>query len=186
MNIIVPFLIFTLAFIIHKYLIYPLELFFLNPKSIEHASFLYLPHAVRIITYYLMGPIVLIPIFLSQCFTFLVFNDAELFDTLSLSTISTLSIFFGFALYDLIKEDKRLNIYKAVDWKKIIIIGFFVSIFNSSLSSLYLLKLNGLENFYVTLNFTYLFGDVLGLVFGMILFILGMKIFARWRNSDSL
>ena len=186
MNIIMPFLIFTLTFIMHKYLIYPLELFFLDPKSIEHASFLYLPHAVRIITYYLMGPIVLIPIFLSQCFTFLVFNDAELFNTLSLSTISTLSIFLGFALYHVMKKDKRFNIDRAVDWKKIIIIGFFVSIFNSSISSLYILKLNSLENFYVTLNFTYLFGDVFGLVFGMILFIFGLKIFARWRNSDSI
>ena len=182
-NIIIPFLIFTITFLLHKFLIYPVEVYIFTDSVVEHASYLYLPHAVRIIAYYVMGPVVLIPIFLSQCFTFILFNNGELFNTVYLSTISTLSIYCGFTLFELIKKDNLFNINKTVDWKKIIIIGFLVSVFNSTLSTLYLNLKKGHDYFYETLNFTYLIGDVLGLVFGMILFILGLKLYGRWRSN---
>lgn len=181
-NILIPFFIFIITFLLHKFIIYPAEVYIFTEEVVEHASYLYLPHAVRIIAYYVLGPIALIPIFLSQCFTFILFNNGELFNTIYLSTISTLSIFFGFGLYELIKKDNLFNIKNTVDWKKIIIIGFLVSIFNSTLSTLYLNLKNGQDYFYKTLNFTYLIGDVLGLVFGMFLFILILKLYSSWRS----
>jgi hypothetical protein len=183
MNFLIPFFAFLTTFIIHKYFITPLEILIFSADLVEHASFLYLPHAVRIISYYLLGPIALIPIFLSQCFTFILFNNGELFNTVYLSTISTLSIYFGFILYELIKKDNLLNIQNAVDWKKIIIIGFLVSVFNSTFSTFYLNLEKSDNYFYETLNFTYLIGDVLGLVFGMILFILSLKFYGGWRSN---
>jgi len=182
-NIIIPFLIFVITFLLHKFIIYPVEVYIFTQEVVEHASYLYLPHAVRIIAYYLLGPIVLIPIFLSQCFTFILFNNGELFNTLYLSSISTLSIYFGFTLYELIKKDNVFNIRNTVDWKKIIIIGFLVSIFNSTLTTIYLNLEEGHDYFYETLNFTYLIGDVLGLVFGMFLFIFVLKFYGRWRSN---
>jgi len=182
-NIIIPFLIFVITFLLHKFIIYPAEVYVFTEEVVEHASYLYLPHAVRIIAYYILGPIALIPIFLSQCFTFILFNNGELFNTVYLSSISTLSIYFGFTSYELIKKENLFNIRNAVDWKKIIIIGFLVSIFNSTLSTLYLNLEKGHDYFYDTLNFTYLIGDVLGLVFGMILFILTLKLYGRWRSN---
>ena len=182
-NIIIPFLIFVITFLLHKFLIYPLEVYIFTEDVVEHASYLYLPHAVRIIAYYVMGPVVLIPIFLSQCFTFILFNNGELFNTVYLSTISTLSIYCGFTLYEMIKKDNLFNIDKTVDWKKIIIIGFLVSIFNSTFSTIYLNLEKSHNYFYETLNFTYLIGDVLGLVFGMILFILSIKFYGCWRSN---
>jgi len=182
-NIIIPFLIFTITFLLHKFLIYPVEVYIFTESVVEHASYLYLPHAVRIIAYYVLGPIALIPIFLSQCFTFILFNNGELFNTVYLSSISTLSIYLGFTSYELIKKDNLFNIRNTVDWKKIIIIGFLVSIFNSTLSTLYLNLEKGQDYFYETLNFTYLIGDVLGLVFGMFLFILILKFYGRGRSN---
>ena len=182
-NILIPFLIFVITFLFHKFIIYPVEVYVFSEEIVKHASYLYLPHAVRIIAYYVLGPIALIPIFLSQCFTFILFNNGELFNTVYLSTISTLSIYFGFILYELIKKDNLLNIQNAVDWKKIIIIGFLVSVFNSTFSTIYLNLEKSDNYFYETLNFTYLIGDVLGLVFGMILFILSMKFYGRWRSN---
>ena len=182
-NILIPFFIFIIMFLSQKFIIYPVEVYVFRDENVDHASYLYLPHAVRIIAYYVMGPIALIPIFLSQCFTFIVFNNGELFNTVYLSSISTLSIYFGFTLYELIKKDNLFNIKNTVDWKKIIIIGFFVSVFNSTLSTLYLSLGKGHNYFYETLNFTYLIGDVLGLVFGMFLFILGLKFYVRWRSN---
>ena len=182
-NIIIPFLIFVITFLFHKFIIHPVEAYVFLPENVEHASYLYLPHAVRIIAYYVLGPIALIPIFLSQCFTFILFNNGELFNTVYLSTISTISIYFGFISYELIKKDNLFNINNTVDWKKIIIIGSLVSLFNSTLSTLYLNLEKGHNYFYETLNFTYLIGDVLGLVFGMVLFMLSLKFYGRWRSN---
>lgn len=181
MHIIFIFLAFLIAFIFHKYLISPLEIFILSADLVEHASFLYLPHAVRIISYYLLGPVTLIPIFLSQCFTFIVFNNADPINTILLSAISTLSIYFGFNFYELVKKNKILNIFNFVDWKKIIIIGFLVSLFNSTLSCLYLNITHSFDPFHETLNLTYLTGDVLGLVFGMLLFIITIKFIGQLK-----
>jgi len=177
----IPFFVFMIAFLIHKYLVIPLEVLVFSPEIAEHASLLYLPHAVRIVSYYILGPISLVPIFFSQCITFILFNDAELLNTISLSTISTLSIYLGFYLYEIIKKDNLFNIIKTVDWKKIIIIGFLVSIFNSTLSSLYLNIL--FKKSYEYINLNYLIGDVLGLIFGMILFIFSIKFYFYWGNK---
>jgi len=182
-NIIIPFFIFIIMFLLHKFIVYPAEVYIFTEEVVEHASYLYLPHAVRIIAYYVLGPIALIPIFLSQCFTFILFNNGELFNTVYLSAISTVSIYFGFISYEIIKKDNLFNINKTVDWKKIIIIGFLVSVFNSTLTTLYLNLKKGHDYFYETLNFTYLIGDVLGLVFGMILFILSLKFYGRWSSN---
>ena len=181
-NIFIPFFIFIIIFLLHKFIVYPAEVYIFTEEVVEHASYLYLPHAVRIIAYYVLGPITLIPIFLSQCFTFILFNNGELFNTVYLSAISTISIYFGFTSYELIKKDNLFNIRNTVDWKKIITIGFLVSVYNSTLSTLYLNLQKGHNYFYETLNFTYLIGDVLGLVFGMILFILTLKLYVRWRT----
>ncbi len=183
MSFLIIFVLFIVTFLLHKYIILPLELFIFSQETIEYASLFYLPHAVRIIAYYVFGPMVLIPIFLSQCFTYLVFNNAELMNTVYLSCLSTLSIFLGFILYELIRKRNIFNINKTVDWKKIIIVGFLVSIFNSTLSSLFISLNTSYNYFYESLNFTYLIGDILGLVFGMLLFIFCLKIYNSWKKN---
>ena len=183
MSILIIFVLFTATFLLHKYIILPFEILIFSKETIEYASLLYLPHAVRIIAYFVLGPIVLIPIFLSQCFTYLLFNNAELMNTVYLSGLSTLSIFLGFRLYELFRKRNLFNIDKTVDWKKIIIVGFLVSIFNSTLSSIFISLNTSYNYFYETLNFTYLIGDVLGLVFGMFLFIFCLKFYDFWRKD---
>ena len=186
MKIILTFVAFILAFLFHKYLLYPIEknIFSAEDEIVEHASILYLPHAIRIIAYYVLGPIALLPIFLSQCFTNLLFNDAGLTETINLSFISTFAIFAGFYLYGLIKQGNLFNINDAVDWKKIIIVGFLVSIFNSTLSSLYINYFeHSADKFHVYLNFRYLTGDTLGLVLGMFVFIMVLHIFKYWLRN---
>ena len=111
------------------------------------------------------------------------FNNAELMNTVYLSGLSTSSIFLGFKLYELVRKRNVFNINKTVDWKQIIIVGFLVSIFNSTLSSLFISLNTSYNYFYETLNFTYLMGDVLGLVFGMFLFVYCLKIF-NFRRKD--
>ena len=173
------FFLFILIFFIQKFCIYPLEKNIFHSALIEQASVLYLPHAARIITFYVLGPIVLIPIFLSQCFTYIVLNDFNIINSMILSFLSTLSIFLGFELFRLFKKNILFEIDKIVDWKKIILIGFLTSIFNSNLSSAYL-SFNNKSTFDILLNFRFLLGDVLGLVFGMIIFIYLIKLYSIW------
>ena len=186
MKIILIFVAFIIAFIFHKYLLSPIEIFIFSEETTDHAhaSLIYLPHAVRIIAYYVFGPIALLPIFLSQCFTNLLFNDAGLTKTINLSFISTFAIFAGFYLYGLIKQGNLFNINATVDWKKIIIVGFLVSIFNSTLSSLYINYFeHSLSDFHVYLNLKYLTGDILGLVLGMLIFMVMLHCFKHWIRN---
>ena len=184
MKIFVTFVIFILAFLFHKYLLSPIEISIFSEETTEHASLIYLPHAVRIIAYYVIGPIALLPIFLSQCLTNIFFNEAGLIITGNLSFISTFSIFAGFYLYRFIKKGNLFNINATVDWKKIIIVGFLVSIFNSTLSSFYINYFEHNANeFNVYLNFKYLTGDMIGLVLGMFMFIVLLSIFKYWIRN---
>ena len=187
MKIILTFVAFIIAFLLHKYLLYPIEIYIFTAENeiVEHASLLYLPHAIRIIAYYVIGSIALLPIFLSQCFTNLLFNDAGLTETINLSFISTFAIFAGFYLYGLIKQGNLFNINATLDWKKIIIVGFLVSIFNSTLSSFYINYFeHSASEFNVYLNFKYLTGDMMGLVLGMFMFIMFLHFFKYWvRNA---
>jgi len=96
-----------------------------------------------------------------------------------LSFLSTLSIFLGFELFRLFKKNILFEIDKIIDWKKIILIGFLVSIFNSNLSSAYL-SFNNKSTFDILLNFRFLLGDVLGLVFGMLIFTYLIKAYSIW------
>ena len=184
MKIFLTFIAFVIAFLLHKYLLSPIEIFIFSEEKVKYASLIYLPHAVRIIAYYVFGPIALLPIFLSQCFTNLIFNDAGLTQTVNLSFLSTFAIFLGFYLYGLIKQSNLFNINATVDWKKIIIIGFLVSIFNSTLSSFYInyFEYNAIE-FHLYLNFKYLTGDMIGLVLGMFMFILLLNFFKYWLKN---
>ena len=187
MKIFVTFFVFILAFLFHKYLLSPIESFIFSEEITEHASLIYLPHAIRIIAYYVIGPIALLPIFLSQCFTNLLFNEASLTETVNLSFISTSAIFLGFCLYGFIKKGNLFNINAIVDWKKIIIVGLLVSIFNSTFSSFYINYFEqSSSDFHEYLNFNYLIGDMLGLVLGMLLFIISLYLFKYWlRNVRS-
>ena len=177
------FFLFILIFFIQKFCIYPLEKNIFPSALIEQASILYLPHAARIITFYVLGPIVLIPIFLSQCFTYIVLNDSNIINSMILSFLSTLSIFLGFELFRLFKKNILFEIDKIVDWKKIILIGFLTSFFNSNLSSAYL-SFNNKSTFDILLNFRFLLGDVLGLVFGMLIFTYLIKAYSIWIYND--
>ena len=176
------FFVFIFFFLLQKYFIYPLESIIFPSYLIDQASLLYVPHAVRIISYYVFGRMVLIPIFLSQCFTYIFFNNEPFMYSLNLSFLSTLSIFLGFEIYNLFNKKIFFKLDKIIDWKKIILIGCSVSVFNSSLSSYYLIKSQNI-NFDLLLNIRFLIGDTIGLVFGMLIFIYFIKLYIIWFKN---
>ena len=183
MSLFITFTIFVFFFLIQKYMIYPIEKYLFPSYLIDKASILYLPHAVRIIAYYVLGFRALIPIFISQCFTFIYLNNGDVIETIILSASSTFTIYLGFELFKNFKNQVSFNVDEIVDWKKIILIGTMVSIINSTVGSLYFFIFDSKIDIDLILNLRFIVGDIFGLIFGMFLFIIVLKFSALWIRN---
>ena len=183
MSLFVTFTIFVFFFLIQKYMIYPIEKYLFPSYLIDKASILYLPHAVRIIAYYVLGFRALIPIFISQCFTFIYLNNGDVIETIILSASSTFTIYLGFQFFKHFKNQASFNLDEIVDWKKIILIGTMVSIINSTVGSLYFFTFDSKIDIDLILNLRFIMGDIFGLLFGMFLFILVLKFSGLWIRN---
>jgi len=182
MFLVITFLVYIFFFIIQKYAVYPIETFFFESQITDKASVLYLPHAIRIIAFFLLGFSSVTPIFIAQCFTFIVLNNIDFMYSIILSLISTSSIVFGFYCFKSIKKFNFFSINK-IDWKKLILIGFLVSIFNSFFSSIYFSNFN-FQQFDILLFLRFIVGDTFGVLVGMIIFILILKIIKIWNKHE--
>lgn len=183
MSLFVTFTIFVFFFLIQKHMIYPIEKYLFPSYLIDKASILYLPHAVRIIAYYVLGFRALIPIFISQCFTFIYLNNGDVIETIILSATSTFTIYLGFQFFRHFKNQASYNLDEIVDWKKIILIGTMVSIINSTVGSLYFFTFDSKIDIDLILNLRFIMGDIFGLLFGMFLFILVLKFLGLWIRN---
>ena len=183
MSLFVTFTIFVFFFLIQKYMIYPIEKYLFPSYLIDKASILYLPHAVRIIAYYVLGFKALIPIFISQCFTFIYLNNGDVIETIILSSSSTFTIYLGFQFFKHFKNQFLFNLDDIVDWKKIILIGTIVSIINSTVGSLYFFIFDSKIDIDLILNLRFIMGDIFGLFFGMFLFIFVLKFLGLWMTN---
>jgi len=163
------FLIYVVFFLIQKHVIYPIEQVFFSNEVLQLASVLYLPHSIRVLSYYILGFYSIIPIFLSQVFTYVYFNDADIINAAILSFISTCSIVLGFKIFYFLNEKNHFKFKKIVEWKILIILGSFISIFNSFLSTIYFSLNSSFLNLYVI--FRFIIGDILGMIVGMLIFI---------------
>ena len=183
MSLFVTFTIFVFFFLIQKHMIYPIEKYLFPSYLIDKASILYLPHAVRIIAYYVLGFRALIPIFISQCFTFIYLNNGDVIETIILSASSTFTIYLGFQFFKHFKNQASFNLDEIVDWKKIILIGTMVSIINSTVGSLYFFTFDSKIDIDLILNLRFIMGDIFGLFFGMFLFIFVLKFLGLWMTN---
>ena len=183
MSLFITFTIFVFFFLIQKYMIYPIEKYLFPSYLIDKASILYLPHAVRIIAYYVLGFKALIPIFISQCFTFIYLNNGDVIETIILSSSSTFTIYLGFQFFKHFKNQFLFNLDDIVDWKKIILIGTIVSIINSTVGSLYFFTFDSKIDIDLILNLRFIMGDIFGLLFGMFLFIFILKFSGLWMTN---
>ena len=182
MSIIITFLIYVLFFIIQMHVIYPVETYFFHSDITDKVSLLYLPHAIRILAFFLLGFVSVLPIFLAQCFTFIVLNNMEFLYSTILSLISTTSIIFGFYFFKSIKTFNFISTNK-INWKKLILIGFLASIFNSCVSTIYFSSFNlQIQDVFLILRF--IIGDTLGVLFGMLLFIIILKVIKVWKKNE--
>jgi len=181
MSLVITFLVYIVFFIIQKYVVYPIENFFFQPEITDKASVLYLPQAIRIISFFLLGFSSIVPIFIAQIFTYIFLNNIDFIYSIILSIISSSSVVFGFYCFKSIKKF-NFNASNKINWRKLILIGFFASIFNSFFSSFYLSSFN-FKQFDLILSLRFIVGDTFGVLVGMIIFIFILKIYKVWVNK---
>ena len=182
MPLLITFLIYVAFFIFHKHTIVEFEKIIFAKELVDQASLLYIPHAIRVLSYYVLGILSIIPIFLAQCFTYIFLNSSDVLHSATLSFISIISIVFGFLCFNSFKKKNFIN-NKSIDWKKIILIGFLTSLFNSCLSSSYFSYLNN-ENYDFILVSRFIIGDTIGVIVGMLIFILILKVNKLWKSYE--
>ena len=183
MSLVITFLIYVVFFIFHKHTIVEFERLIFAKELVDQASILYIPHAIRILAYFLLGIISIIPIFLAQCFTYIFLSGSDVFHSISLSSISIISIVFGFYCFNFLRGKNFFPLKSSIDWKKIILIGFFASLFNSTISSIYFSHLNN-QNLDLILVSRFIIGDTVGIIVGMLIFIMILKISKVWKNYE--
>ena len=118
---------------------------------------------------------------MAQCFTYIFLNSSDVFHSVSLSSISILSIVFGFYCFNYLRSKYFFHLKSLIDWKKIILIGFFASLFNSSICSIYFSYLNN-DIIDLILVSRFIVGDTVGISVGMFIFIFILKVSKIWKK----
>ena len=180
----IAMLAYLFALIIQQCLILPLEINLTNENA-ALASFLFLPHAVRVLSAWLLGPkslIAMIPVAIAVS----LINDPisvphpgyEFLAHIIMPTFSACSAVMAFEFMRLCKIDAYPKDIGVISWRTVLFGGIVASIINSLGSSW--LK----SGFFATselmeIIIRFIVGDTLGLLFGMLVI---MLIFRQLRQ----
>ena len=159
------FIIYIIFFWFQVKVIFPLEILF--NKYVSIVSLLYLPHAVRILSFFTIGKIAFIPLFIAEFTCHLMFVNQILEDAILRPLISCSSILFIFIIFSFLKIKLDINNKIYFNWKVILIVGFCSSILNSILNFTYHVKFKNVD-IDISIIYSYILGDTFGLFFGLI------------------
>ena len=178
----IAMLAYLFALIIQQYLILPLELSLTNENAI-FASFLFLPHAVRVLSAWLLGPKSLIAMIPAGVAVSLIGGASpsqgyDLIQVVILSTFSASSAVMAFELMRFCKIDAYPKDEGIVSWRTILFGGVLASIINS-LGSTWLKSGYFAPSELMEVMTRFILGDTLGLLFGMLII---MLIFRQLRQ----
>ena len=170
------------ALIIQQHLIFPLEIR-LTSENAALASFLFLPHAVRVLSAWLLGPkslIAMIPVaiavsLISDTVTHPVY---EFLAHIIMPTFSACSAVMAFEFMRFCKIDAYPKDEGIVSWRTILFGGVLASIINS-LGSTWLKSGFFAPSESIEVIARFIIGDTLGLLFGMLII---MLIFRQLRQ----
>ena len=174
---IITFLAYILTYGLHFYLISPLEHLYNNVLT-GFASLFFLPHAVRVLSVWMLGPKALIGLLPAHYFIgYLRYPDRAWLDLDMLAPlVASLSAVLAFEVFKL----ANLNLYldslqKALHWRTLLLVGAAASVFNAiGLTFVYQGYIAPASMY--TLMTKYLVGDFLGLVLGLFI----IMFICRW------
>ena len=182
----ISILVYLLTFVVWRYLILPLELSLTNENAI-FASFLFLPHAVRVLSAWLLGPKSLIAMIPAGVAVSLIGGASpsqgyELIQEVILATFSASSAVMAFELMRFCKIDAYPKDEGIVSWRTILFGGVLASIINS-LGSTWLKSGFFAPSELMEVIIRFVLGDTLGLLFGMLII---MLIFRQLRQMPQV
>ena len=178
----ISILVYLLTFVVWRYLILPLEISLTNENAI-FASFLFLPHAVRVLSAWLLGPKSLIAMIPAGVAVSLIGGASpsqgyEFIQEVILATFSASSAVMAFELMRFCKIDAYPKDEGIVSWRTILFGGVLASIINS-LGSTWLKSGFFAPSELMEVIIRFILGDTLGLLFGMLIL---MLIFRQLRQ----
>jgi len=184
--IISSFVAYVVLFLFTMWLWLDIELQLLGPGAM-YASILFLPHGVRIISAWLLGPIAILGLYPAHIFCFWIFNNfsfaAEMF---VLCLPGAICAPLAFELFRVC----GLNLYPGsyafhgLFWRRLLIVTIVASMLNSMLTTSYYFVVDGVDIVPELLT-RFLVGDVLGTVVLMLLFATFSGRFLQWKNSTT-
>ncbi len=184
--IISSFVTYVALFLFTMWLWLDIELQLLGPGAM-YASILFLPHGVRIISAWLLGPIAILGLYPAHMFCFWIFNDFTFApDMFFLCLPGAICAPLTFELFKVC----GLNLYPgsyAFDglfWRRLLIVTIVASMLNSMLTTSYYYAVDGVEIVPELLT-RFLIGDVLGTVVLMLLFATFRGRFRQWKSSTT-
>ena len=173
---------YLLTLVVWRYLILPLEISLTNENAI-FASFLFLPHAVRVLSAWLLGPKSLIAMIPAGVAVLLIDGASpsqsyEFIQEVILATFSASSAVIAFELIRFCKIDAYPKDEGIVSWRTVLFGGVLASIINS-LGSTWLKSGYFAPSELMEVIIRFILGDTLGLLFGMLII---MLIFRQLRQ----
>ena len=178
--------VYLLTFVVWRYLILPLEISLTNENA-KFASLLFLPHAVRVLSAWLLGPKSLIAMIPAGVAVSLIGGASpsqgyELIQEVLLATFAASSAVMAFELMRFCKIDAYPKDEGIVSWRTILFGGVLASIINS-LGSTWLKSGYFDPTIIIEVITRFIIGDTLGLVSGMLIL---MIIFRQLRQMTQV
>lgn len=158
----------------------------LVPEVTVFASFVYLPHGVRVLATWLWGWRAIFPLFLSAYASHLVFTpmgDRVLLEPVVLESLAVgaLSAFVAFGMLRLFGLPSFSGVERKLTWKALLLAGALASLFNSTGQSIVFSGLIVPENA-LSIFLVYAIGDLVGLAVCMVLLMLVFRWMRRWSK----
>ena len=162
---------YLLTFVVWRYLILPMEIGLTSENAI-FASFLFLPHAVRVLSAWLLGPKSLIAMIPAGITVSLIGGASppqgyELLLEVILATFAASSAVMAFEFMRLCKIDAYPKDDGIVSWRTVMFGGVLASIINS-LGSTWLKSGYFDASLILEVITRFVLGDVMGLIVGML------------------
>ena len=174
---------YTILSSIQVLIILPIETSLIG-HSTAIVSILYLPHSVRVLAAWMIGPraiIALVPASLIVQFIMKTNDGVLLPADLIIAIVGALCAPVAFELM----RGLRINIYPTgsgvVSWRTLVFGGFLSSILNSFFSTFFLANKFPVQDTFNVLT-RFIIGDVMGLVLVLFLFLGLLKLFRRFSN----
>ena len=167
----ITILAYLFAFEFHKHLIFPFEMSVTSGNA-TFASLLFLPHAVRVLSAWLLGPKSLIAMIPAAIATSLITDTAahieyELLSHVLIPVFSACSAVIAFEFMRFCNIDAYPKETGIISWRTVLFGGVLASIINS-LGSTWLKSAFFEPSELMEVIFRFIVGDTLGLLFGML------------------